>query len=176
MHDKNLESSLSNATNATYVCFRPGVDEFFLVSFNKPSYLNTRWDKNLKQLVIGDDATAQGNGYTSAFNKGIPDGRTVPNFVFAGTWHHFSESWGGDTFESDRTNFKRANESKQRVLVIDASQISIQDFQYTNSESKTIHYNLTIQRSTGRFSETFLGEDNKVPFIDRSGRCLVQSK
>jgi hypothetical protein len=47
-HDKGLESSLSNPTNTTYVCFRPDVDQFFLVSFDKP-FFRTHWDVDLKK-------------------------------------------------------------------------------------------------------------------------------
>ena len=45
---------------------------------------------------------------------------------------------------------------------------------FKNAVDKMIVYNLTIQRSTGRFIENFLEESQKTPFAERTGRCIRQ--
>jgi hypothetical protein len=173
--DANLRDFFSRSNSRIFVCFRQNVDEFFLVGFEQPTYMLERhYDKDLGKRVINDNASDYGYVNTTTFNNGVEDGKIVPSFDFEGTWTYRGELLGS-YFKGAIFNKRPINTSQDPVVTIDEYQFKIDDYQYSNSDNKTIHYNLTIQKSTGRFTETFLMEPEKFPSINRTGRCLAQT-
>jgi hypothetical protein len=75
----------------------------------------------------------------------------MPTFNFSRQWKQtqFSES---GYFISDELNDKNQDENDHEGVSIDDTQVNV-EFKYKNLTDKTIHYTLTIQRSTGRFAE-----------------------
>ncbi len=97
--DPTLENSLATYLGASkYVCFRPEVDQYFLVIFEKPKWTTQR-DPASNMDVVQEEKT--GSGQTIGFDKGIPDGKTMPNLVFSGKWQHLPDSLGGDIFSAE---------------------------------------------------------------------------
>ncbi len=153
-----------------YVCFRKSVDEFFVVSFGIPTFPK-HWDKELKQLMP-DDTPRPGHGHAETYKNGVLDSTTMPTFNFSGQW----ESLYPDSsfFNSDKINGKNQDEKDPNVgVTIEDTQVNI-GYKYANRMEKTITYTLTIQRSTGRFAESFLTEEDKFPFSESTGYCVYR--
>jgi hypothetical protein len=109
-----------------------------------------------------------GYGLVSGFNDGIADNSITLFDIIGGMW---KATPGGPMFSANRigiTNELPANSG----FVIDPLQIS-GTRRYQNRSKKDVDYQLTIQRSTGRFSETYTYADgsNSVPFSQETGRC-----
>ena len=154
-----------------YICFRKKADEFFSVAFNKP-YFTKRWDEDSKQMVP-DDTPRSGFGHAQTYKDGVLDGTRMPTFNFSGQWRQFSMSESG-IFISDQFNFKKQDENDHDVGVsIEETQVVMQ-FKYQNTTDKTIHCSLTIQRSTGRFAETFRDTAEKYSFLETTGSCVYR--
>jgi hypothetical protein len=161
-----------------YVCFRTGVaiagigapsneDEFFVVAFSIPRFRQRR-DKDSKQMVPDTEATYAGFGNIHTYKDGIEDFAVMPSLSFSGTWTPADSG----RFISDTLNFKNQDESDPDVGVsIDPNQFNAA-YKYQNPLNKTMRYSLTIQRSTGRFSETYQEEPKEVPFKTGTGRCV----
>jgi hypothetical protein len=169
-HDPSLEGF---AKEPTYICFREELDQFFLITFNRPVYAKTHWNQGLKQSVPDDDATGAGFGYATAFDNGVGSNGTMPDLFFTGVWRPLL---GGSAFTATAISNNAIEDGKPSPITIDESQVTVSNYKYANTSDKTILYNLTIQRSTGRFTESFRMEDEKVSFIDNAGHCLVQQK
>jgi hypothetical protein len=154
-----------------YVCFRKNADEFFLISFSKP-YFRKNWDQDSRQTVVDYDYTPPGRGSARTFKNGVEDSTVMPTLFFSGRWTpSFIPDEG--TFVSEKINQKKPDESDPDVGVsIDESQVNIR-YKYQNRLDKNIHYFLTIQRSTGRFAESFYYEEAaKMPFLEGVGYCV----
>jgi hypothetical protein len=170
--DPSLENDFYGIS---FVCFRPAVDQFFLLSFRQPPPPVRHWDKDLEKMAISDTASARGGGDVTTYDKGIVAGSIVPNFRFLGTWTYL-ELDKVETFFNSVTTVKTQDDyGIHHTVRIDESRIDI-IASYINPQGKLVDYALAIQRSTGRFSEKFHQEDDKIPFIDRDGRCIVQKK
>ena len=97
----------------------------------------------------------------------------MPSFDFWGSWRPFPDP---GNFSADSVNLKEIDRETDTVtgVFINPSQISIQ-YKYENGMKESIVYTLTIQRSTGRFSESFLEEAKSgVPFLEHTGRCTYE--
>jgi len=165
-----LKARDTGLPNDGYVCFRKNEDEFFVVWFSKPHF-RRKWDSDLKQMVIDDEATAPGLGDASSYRDGVADSRVMPRMSFSGTWMPLGES---GMFSSEKINGKKKDEKDQTTgIFIDENQFSL-TYKYQNSTDKTVEYNLTIQRSTGRFTESFREESQHVPFSEGAGRCIFR--
>ncbi len=153
-----------------YICFRKSEDQFFIVTFSRP-YFPKHWDKDLKELVP-NETPRPGFGYAETYNNGVLDSTTMPTLNFSGQWQSlYPES---NFFSSDKINGKTLNEKDPNVgVTIEDAQVNI-GYKYANRMEKTITYTLTIQRSTGRFSESFLGEGDKFPFSEGTGYCVYR--
>jgi len=153
-----------------YICFRKSEDQFFVVTFNTP-YFPKHWDKDLKEMVP-DDSARPGLGHAETYKDGVLDSTTMPSFSFSGQWLPFYPESG--LFTSNKLNGKDLNEKDSNVgVTIDDAQVNI-GYKYANRMEKTITYTLTIQRSTGRFAESFLTEEGKFPFSEGTGYCVYR--
>jgi len=122
-------------------------------------------------MVIDTEAKYPGHGYVRTYKDGVEDSTVMPSLYFSGTWIAWLDS---GTFSSDRINFKKKNDEDPVVISIDESQFIIDGHKYLNKFGNTIQYNLTIQRSTGRFAETFQEESKQVPFAENTGHCIFR--
>jgi len=157
------------AGNTRFVCFRKKTDEFFVIYFSTPIF-SKKWDEQLQQLVVDPGATDQGFGAVHTFVDGVLEVSAAPSMSFTGKW--IAGYYGGGSFVSNMINFKKQDETNpESSVVIDDSQIAIQSTYKSKVETK-VKYTLTIQRSTGRFSETFLRESEQIPFAENVGRCV----
>jgi hypothetical protein len=154
-----------------YICFRRKEDEFFAVAFSTP-YFSKRWDEESKQMVP-DETPRKGIGYAQTYKDGVLDSSRMPTFNFSGQWKPMAYSESG-VFISDVLNFKKQDENDNDVGVsIDETQIMVQ-FKYQNQLDKTMYYALTIQRSTGRFTESFRPESEKISLSENIGYCVYR--
>jgi len=154
------------ATNA-YICFRKSADEFFVVTFNRP-YFPKHWDKESKELVP-DDSARRGFGHAETYKDGVLDSTAMPSLSFSGEWLPLYPESG--FFTSNKINGMDLDEKDPNVGVsIEDAQINI-GYKYAYRAEKTITYTLTIQRSTGRFAESFK-EEGKFPFLEGTGYCV----
>lgn len=164
-----LKAKDKSLPDDAYFCFRKKEDEFFAVRFNRP-YFTKRWDEESKQMVP-DETPHSGIGYAQTYKDGVLDSTKMPTFNFSGQWRSMQWSESG-IFISDTLNFKKQDENDHDVGVsIDETQINVV-FKYQNPMDKTIRYTLTIQRSTGRFAESFRIEAEKIPFSESTGYCI----
>jgi hypothetical protein len=162
-------------TKIVFVCFRPNVDEFIIAYYKPPQWGSQQhFDKQRKKMMINEDASEPGIASTVTFKNGIQDGTVIPSALFRGIWKYHGSL--GLRFNGQDFNDKYEDAISQPLLTIDDWQLAINDYKYQNASNKTVHYNLTIQKSTGRFTENFKQEDEKFPFIDQAGRCLVIGK
>ncbi len=163
-----------------YYCFRKKQDQFFFVWFSKP-YFRKHWDSENKRMWPDKDATSAGRGSAGTFTNGVEDYSAMPRLFFNGTWLPWALSGQADTglFSSTSVNHAEHKDGDPVVVTIDDTQFSITGLKYQNTVGKAIRYNLTIQRSTGRFTESFSealqGDETKqVPFAESTGRCIYR--
>ena len=165
------DSGLPN-DDYVYACFRKKTDAFFMLSFAGPSF-QEHWDQDRKQMVADREYTPPGYGWARAYTNGIADSSDMPSLSFSGTWHAPIYK-GAGTFISDYINFKEQNKEDKDVGVsIDDEQISVA-YKYENKLEETIRYELVIQRSTGRFSETFQKVKQQIPIQENIGYCVYR--
>jgi hypothetical protein len=151
----------------SYACFRQNIDEFFIVQFQNPMFFKTHLDKFTGKQVPDDDATVPGSGHIHAFVNGIQDNSTAPIYMFAGSWTYIFEP----EFAATSINFQKdMPDTEHYGVLVDSSKFSAA-FRYKNKMDKNIDYDVVIQRSTGRFSETYTEEQGKFPFLEHNGYC-----
>jgi hypothetical protein len=154
--------------SGSFICFRKNMDQFFVVHISKP-YFPKHWDKELKQMVA-DESARPGSGYAHTYKDGVLDLGTMPYLFFSGQWQPILYSDSG-IFASDKINRTMQDVNDPDVgISIDETQVNV-GYKYKNRFEKTILYTLTIQRSTGRFAESFLEEAAKFPFSQNVGYC-----
>jgi hypothetical protein len=164
--DDGVRASVSEGGIA-YVCFRQPEDEFFVFALAAPIFRKTHLDPQTKKRSPDDDAVSRQTGFVSAYVNGIADFGSIPLSTFSGDWRVlFGSSW----FEAQRINNVDISDPKTAGLSVDPSQVYAA-FRYKNRFDKDLDYRLVIQRSTGRFSETYTEESAKVPFSEKNGRC-----
>jgi hypothetical protein len=153
--------------SVAYVCFRQPRDAFFVVFIYGPVFTQKHYDPYLKKLIPDDDASSIEPGYIRAFVDGIEDEQAGPVHRFSGEWTYLV---GDLLFSAKRMDSKDVSDSDTVGFSIDPQQVSAA-VQYTNQLGKPVNYKMVIQRSTGRFSEKYTEESEKVPFSETTGRC-----
>jgi hypothetical protein len=77
-------------------------------------------------------------------------------------------------FASHTINLKKLdNNDPDEGVSIYPDQVNV-GYKYTNRLEENVLYILTIQRSTGRFAESFRVEEEKVPFTENTGYCVYR--
>jgi hypothetical protein len=143
--------------NNGYACFRRGADEFFVVSFDRP-YFAKHWD----------DKGIEGYGNVQSYQDGVLTSEVMQTLVFWGIW-----TPNGAAFLSEgiQVAYKLGEQHNPPEYVsIDDTQFTL-SLKYQNGADKTILYSLTIQRSTGRFTEAYSDKSEGASFLENSGRC-----
>lgn len=120
--------------------------------------------------MVPDESPRLGFGGAQIYKDGVLDSNTMPSLNFIGKWQPIPFSKSG-VFDSERINSTTQDRNDHNVGVsIDETQVNVR-YKYKNRLDKTIQYTLTIQRSTGRFAESFLEEADKYPFLEGTGYC-----
>jgi hypothetical protein len=158
----------ASANGIDLACFRQPDDEFFIIALNGPSFANTHLDPRSGKKVPDDAATSAIVGFVGAFVNGINDPESIPIHMFSGDWTYML---GELFFSATRIDGKNVSNDDSTGFSIDPQQILV-GVRYKNRLDNTIDYRLAIQRSTGRFSERYTEQTAKIPFSDRSGRCV----
>jgi hypothetical protein len=160
--DKGL--TLASRWETGYVCFRQNEDQFFVLTLNKPLF-PLHWDKETKSPIPDDDATAYGFGSVNAYSNGVNDFSIMPIFEFAGRW-----TPAGPTLSATRINGEDNPDPTHNGISVDPEQINA-TWRFKNRFDKDVDYHLVIQRSTGRFTETYTEPPSHVAFAEQHGRC-----
>ena len=147
-----------------YACFRQNEDQFFVLTLNRPSF-RMHYDRDSKSIVPDDDGTASGIGFISGYSKGVRDTSIMPIYKFTGDWTPF-----GPRLTATKINGEDIPDPTHNGLWVDAEQINAV-WRFKNRFDKDVGYQLSIQRSTGRFTETYTENPSKVPFVEEHGRC-----
>jgi len=166
-----LEAKDSGVLEGAYACFRKQADQFFVIKFNEP-YVRRVPDKNSNQLVIEPRQEQYGSGYFQTYDNGIAASDLMPNLVFSGSWREYL---GSMHFASHDINLEPTPEGQLAVVVIDDTQLNIVRYKYKSATGLETEYSLTIQRSTGRFTESYR-QGGEVPFLESTGRCVYHSR
>jgi hypothetical protein len=171
------ESVRTHATSGglAYVCFRQGEDQFFIIELRGPS----NWSKNYVdangKVVPADDAESEEVlGLARGFVNGIRDNSMMPISLFRGRWSFpFDPSFSAQKLNNtdNATPGFFADANKTSGLLADSQQVEA-FIRYPNRLDKKMDYRLVIQRSTGRFSESFTEEGKQIPFSENQGRCM----
>ena len=154
-----------------YVCFRKDVGEFFVISFSTPIYPLV-WNETLHKSVLDPQATAAGFGVIESYQDGVQKDTAPPSVEFAGTW----KSYGRDPgfFRADEINHQ-PNDPKDEVSLVNINDAQISAaYKYKSESDNSVVYSVTIQRSTGRFTESFRKEPEQGPMIENAGRCVYR--
>jgi len=148
------------------VCFRQPEDEFFILDLGGPGTWSSRHFDSIKKAIVPDvDAVSRALGSMWSFANGVEDQSRMPIRTIDGVW----EFPGLDlTFDAKKVNSKDVDEHSG--VLVSESQIEA-SVRFQNRLQKNIDYRLVIQRSTGRFTETYTDESGKLPFQEGQGRC-----
>jgi len=155
-HDKDILSEIS--TKPAFVCFRPKEDAFVIFRVEQPipsaPWIKDKDGKGENHVVLSSAFFSEyRNGVLYALRFGLQN------------WHRVDES-SEPTYEYEATR----GEWKGLKISIDGTEITV-EYPFTNANSTTTEYSLTIRRSTGRFTETFASE--KRPLTVGTGTCLI---
>jgi hypothetical protein len=165
--DEGVRPDVS-ANGVAYVCFRQPDDEFFVFSLDGPLF-QMHFDPETKKRVPVDSAVSRRFGFVRGFKDGIAESSITPITMFSGNWTYIGEPFFVAT-RINVTNIPPEGDDSGSGINIDPWQVSAQ-LRYKSRLDKNIDYRLVIQRSTGRFSESYTEESAKVPFSERTGRC-----
>jgi hypothetical protein len=158
-----------------YVCFHPNEDEFFDVWFSEPVEWDWRKaDENEQRFFHLQAGTLVQMGAPGAyyFDKGVNDENAAITDPVMGVWSYLP--LGGDVEPATLARLATSNDARFRgkVFQIDGTRLEANE-DYKNKNGEEIHHRLMIQRSTGRFSETYAKMPNERTFLTYSGSCLV---
>jgi len=156
-----------------YVCFRPQEDVFFALWFSEPS--EWHWYKaNVNdQKVFGLQSgalmqmAAPGVYY---YDKGVQDENA--HISEYGVWSYLPLT--SDLTPSSLARLASSSDAKFRgkTFQIDGTRVEAYE-NYKNKDDKEIKHTLAVQRSTGRFTETYKEEPSGHTVLSYSGNCLV---
>jgi hypothetical protein len=147
----------------SYVCFLPTKEDiFFVVWFTGPDQWSWEEDNERPHFFA-----QPGAGMLVQYKNGIFDENAAGPFWGWGKWVKYSKDTRA-TFEAARGD---------EIIKIDESSFQLAGSFKNQIGSKT-KYSFTMQRSTGRFTETFEWESsNGNPQSDEhTGRCVVYKK
>ena len=152
-----------------FVCFKKNKDEFFVIVFPPPQ-LPLTYNEKFKKMMVEPSATSVGAGYSTTFKDGVENEQIMPSFFFSGKWREiFGPSFSADSFGIEETDTTHNGST----LTINESQFSA-TYKYKNLKNEDVIYSLTIQRSTGRFTESYQQTSEQFPSAQDTGRCIYQ--
>lgn len=154
-HDTDILHAVMSPTS--YVCFRPIEVAFLIIHVEPPSAYGWRKDGSNVGQTQEITSSVSLTEYRDGVFYTMKDGR--------GYWRRFSPD-EDPMFHSESTE----GMFKGLKISILGAEIFI-DYPFENQAGGTTQYSLTLRRSTGRFIETFAGEN--APTTTHSGACLI---
>lgn len=142
-----------------YACFHDDDDVFFTIQASRdyvPADTFYKWNEWTAQYDLYGHPVP-GSVYLQTYVRGVQDESRMPSIYTAGHW---SLSETESTYVGEKLG----------SVFIDDDKI-FADSSYHNLEGKKVEYSLTIQRSTKRFSENFLGDTGSIDIM-HTGRCI----
>jgi hypothetical protein len=115
--------------------------------------------------VLADIETESGRW--KRIGKPQPSAAFVQDASFQGT-----RLWVKEWNEKNEQKLAAEDDSTHLHAGVDPTQINV-EYAYENQAGGTTNYNLTIQRSTLRFSESTSLDNNDTISVSRSGTCMV---
>jgi hypothetical protein len=181
--DENL--LMRSRSDSALACFRESDDQFFTVTWDWPGV--QRWeikmrtptgepedvllvsvDRDLREgyTEVDQDAYQFGTVMIESYKNGIYEGGES----FSGLWQTSvnegkAEPWSIMTSEHDKLG--AADRDRRRSIRVDRVGIAASSA-FANAKNGTTQHTITIQLSTGRFSEEFEAGESKNVY---SGRC-----
>jgi hypothetical protein len=156
-----------------YVCFSSREDVFFALWFPEPS--EWHWGKanadDQKVFGIPLGALIQfGFPGVYYYDKGVSN--TVEAISDIGVWSYLPQST--DTSPARLALVATSNDAKfvGSVFRIDGTSVALAE-SYKNNANHLIKHTMSLQRSTGRFVETYAEEPSGHTILNYSGQCMV---
>jgi hypothetical protein len=144
---------------SSYVCFRPKDDAFLIFHIGAPGpKLWKKWEK----VDVGPVETQSGFPALTEFREGV----FYHEAIGMGDWTRYNNLDTLPTF----TLRPNGGNTDGMAIVIGETEISV-TYPFKNRNDETTQYELTIRRSTGRFSETFAVNEKRI--VIHSGTCLI---
>ena len=165
--DADLMDDFATRTDV-YVCFRPKEDAFFELWFNTPG--EGAW------MEGGHDSgvfTQSKGAELALYEGGIYDEDQSVDVV--GEWSSFGKEPGYATFEgchNGRARCQSEEDQGKGKIYVNQTHIIVSD-SFKNKTGEETNHTFTVQRSTGRFTETYEFKIGKAQQIKYSGRCLI---
>jgi hypothetical protein len=160
-----------------YVCFRPHEDTFFTIWFAEPSEWNWRRPdaEDQKLFKLRPDALMQfGDLGVSYYKQGIQD--KDAELSGASIWSYLplipnvTPSSLARLATSSDAKLERLN--GQPTIQLDGTRINVSE-SYKNKKDEDIEHTLLVQRSTGRFMETYNEKSSGRTILSYPGQCVV---
>ena len=163
--DKDLLTEFAHEPQVN-ICFRPNEDVFFDLWFVEPdtAAFPLAWQENAK-AVLEPRFTMYGQAQFLYYKNGVWDEDHC--LAVSGKWSSFDKK---TIYRFDGSH--KGETGKYEFTIVDSRFIVSESFK-NEAGSETTH-TFTLQRSTGRFTETYQWESlGKPQRKEYSGRCLV---
>jgi hypothetical protein len=170
--DPDLLDIFSRLENV-YVCFHPQEDVFFVLWFGEPSEWSwSKADTNEQKIFGLQDGTLiqMTTPAVHYYDKGTQaEGQQIFEF---GYWSYFPLA--PDTSPSSLAHLATSIDAKflGKTFQINGERVEVAE-NYENRKREEIKHTLLVQRSTGRFFESYQREPRRQTFLSYSGSCLV---
>lgn len=154
-----------------YICFIPGADEFFKVTYSEP--LTTAFTvpapEQIKQGVPPTALTAPGESDFSYFTNGVRD--SDGSLHNLGNWIYLPPVQADPETMRRNADFREAHFKGKNIAITNDEWRLAESYQ--NDTDNTIKHTVTVQLATGRFRQEFaLASSGKVQ-VESDGRCLI---
>ena len=156
-----------------YICFIPGKDEFFNVTYSEPSAASFSMPspEQLKAGVPPGALTASGESDFADFESGVRESdSSIHNF---GNWIYLSPIAADPDTMRQNANLSRAHFKGKNIEIADDEWSLAETYQ--NDTDNTIKHTVTVQFATGRFRQAFALADSGKIQLEIDGRCLIAS-
>lgn len=163
-----------------YVCFRDYADDFFTIQVGDPflaPFQWYQWNKKLaKYTVKSPRDLPEAFSTIRTYRGGVGDDTQMPALFTVGKWIYLGFSPGGEmTFQAQPTRFDSGTKQQVRdsdtFFTMGRDQVEFSTG-YTSVAKQRVRYSLILQRSTGRFRESFTFPNSPRQNSEGSGRCM----
>ena len=156
-----------------YVCFRPGSDTFFTLWFTEPDPHGWREENDQeRKLWPAAPGTLVTFGFPGVYyySRGLQEKDT--HMQGEGVWQFLP--LGRDTSPASMARIASSKDAKyfSKVFQIDGTGVYASE-RYTNVKHQEVEHVLEVQRSIGRFSESYKFATQNQLIEDFSGKCVV---
>lgn len=154
-----------------YVCFMPGIDEFFKVTYFGPSSTGfiSPTPGQIKAGVPPNALAVAGESDFDYFSKGVRD--TDASFHNQGNWIYLPPVQANpDTLRQNLNSRDAYFKGKNIEIAGDEWKLTES---YRNDTNALIKHTVTVQLATGRFRQEYAVADSGSVQTQNDGRCLI---